>query len=187
MQRQALSRSAQGRHLNFHARHINTNRAFAPAGLAGHAQLHGLRHLVTNQGVRSHLAGQRQTQAVRPAARHIPFITGGTIGRTHHTSLELAAGTVVVAHLDSALQATRLSRKGPPAQLRGKIINMIGRRKAKQLAVIHFRRIDNFSRIEQIVRIKHRLYLPEQARQHRPEHYVIEFGAHDAITMFARV
>ena len=55
MQGQALCSRTQGRYLHFHARHVNTNRTFTLARLAGHAQLHSVRHLITDQSVWSHL------------------------------------------------------------------------------------------------------------------------------------
>ena len=103
-QRKPVLGRARGQHLDLHLGHVDAGRAFVAAGLAGHAEFQRIHHLVGGQRVRSELARYRQPQCVGAAPRHILFVAGGAIGRTHHAALELPAGAVVVAHLDRALK-----------------------------------------------------------------------------------
>src|SRR5690606_29303415 len=93
--------------LDFHARHVDTGRAFAPTTLARHAELEGTVKLVGFERVGSELPGQRETQRVRAAARDVPLVASGPIRRAHRAGVELPAMPVVVAHLDSGREAAR--------------------------------------------------------------------------------
>ena len=55
-QREPVLGDARRLHLDLHARHVDAGRAFAPAGLAGDAELERLRHLVRGQRVGTELA-----------------------------------------------------------------------------------------------------------------------------------
>ena len=55
-QREPVLGDARRLHLDLHARHVDAGRAFAPAGLAGDAELERLRHLVRGQRVGAELA-----------------------------------------------------------------------------------------------------------------------------------
>ena len=58
---------ARGGHLDLHPRHIDTDRTFPLAGLAGHTQLHRLGHRIACHGVGAELA--RHCKAQRIGAR----------------------------------------------------------------------------------------------------------------------
>ena len=117
-QRQAVLREARRLHLDFHARHVDAGRAFALAGLARHAQFHGLGHVVAGQRVGAELAGQREAQRVGAAARDMRFVARHAIARAHGAALGFAAGAVVVAHLDGRLQPAAGARIVGPVEPR---------------------------------------------------------------------
>ena len=184
MKRDTMFRHARGRHLDLHPGHVDADRALALAGLAGHAQLHGLGHRIACQRVRTELARDGKAQRVRAPAHRVAFIAGGAVGRAHHPALQLAAGTVVVAHLDGPLKAAGRPRPFGPVQQAVDTVHLISGRKAEQAAVIHFRGIGDLAGVEHALRVEHRLDLTEQVGKHRPEHPVVEFGADNAVTMF---
>ena len=107
---------AGGQNFDLHLGHVDTGRAFMAAGLAGDAELHRLHHRVGGQRVRSKLPRDREPQRIGAAARDVLLVAGHAIGRAHHAALELAAGAVVVAHLDRALETAAGSRIGRPVE-----------------------------------------------------------------------
>jgi len=66
-QAQAKAGGAPGSDLDLHLGHVDRHRAFALAGLAADAELHGLGDLVRGQRLWPQSAAQRQTQGVGPA------------------------------------------------------------------------------------------------------------------------
>ena len=136
-QRQPVLGGPRGQHLDLHLGHVDAGRAFVAAGLAGDAEFQRLHHLVGRQRIGSELAGNRQPQRVGAAARDVLLVAGGAIGRAHHAALELAAGAVVVAHLDRALEAAAGAGIGRPVERGLQFVDAIVRRIAKQRAIIH--------------------------------------------------
>ena len=64
------ARLGGGQHLDLHLGHVDAGRAFAPAALAGDAQLHRLHHHVRGECVRPELAGHRSRKVLaRPRVR----------------------------------------------------------------------------------------------------------------------
>src|SRR5262249_10527855 len=90
--------------------------AFAPARLARDAQLECLGHLVRRERPGAELAGEREAQRVGASARHVALLAGDAEARAHDATRAFAAGTVVVAHLDRALQAAARARIGRPVE-----------------------------------------------------------------------
>ena len=117
-QGQAAAPVGGGQHLDLHLRHVDAGRAFAPAALAGDAQLHRLQHLVGGERVGSELAGDGEPQRVGAAARHVALVAGDAEGRAHDAAGVLAAFAVVVAHLDRALETAAGARIGRPVERR---------------------------------------------------------------------
>ena len=187
MKRDAVLCGARRCHLDLHPRHVDADRAFPLAGLAGDTQLHGLGHRIACHGVGAKLARHRKAQRIRPSAHRVALVAGGPVGRAHHPAGQLAAGAVVVAHLDSALEPA--SGAGPcrPVENAVEILRLITRGEAEQLTLIHLRRISDLAGVKHTLRVEHRLHLAEQVRQHRPEHPVVEFRADDAVAMLARM
>ena len=109
------------------------------------------------------------------------------VGRAHHAALELAAGAVVVAHLDRALETAAGTRIGRPVQHGFQRVDAIFRPIAKQRPVVHFGRIDDLAGIEDVVRVEALLDLPEVGNDARAEHRFMEFGADQAVAMLAGV
>ena len=101
-------------HFDFHPRHIDAGGAFALAPLAPQAQSHRFRHRIGRERVRPELPGEREPQAIGAAAGHVLLVAGGAKRRTHHPGRGLAAGAVVVAHLDRGA-GNRRSRPPPHA------------------------------------------------------------------------
>src|ERR1019366_9625054 len=110
---------------------------------------------------------------------------GGAIGRTHHAGFELAAGAVVVAHLDRTLEAAAGAGVSGPVERRLKLPDAVIRRIAKQRAVVHPRRIHDLAGIEHIVGIEAVLDLPEITDDARAEHRLVKFRTHDAVAVLA--
>ena len=131
------------------------------------------------------LAGDRQPQRIGAAARDVLLVAGGAIGRAHHAAFELAAGAVVVAHLDRALEAAAGAGIGRPVERGLQLRDAIVRRIAKQRAIVHLGRIDDLAGIEHIARIEALLDLAEIGDDARAEHRLVEFGAHQAVAMLA--
>ena len=117
-QREPVLGDARGLHLDLHARHVDAGGAFAPAGLAGHAELERLRHLVRGQRVGAELARDREAQRVGAAAGDVALVAGDAVARAHDAAGERAAGAVVVAHLDRALETAAGAGIGRPVEPR---------------------------------------------------------------------
>src|SRR5581483_7445694 len=113
-------------------------RAFAAARLAGDAELQRVRNLVGGERVRPELIADRQPQRIGAAAGHVLLVTGGAIGWAHDAAGKLAAGAVVVAHLDGALESVADAGIGGPVELRGDGLAAIIRAVAEIAAVVEF-------------------------------------------------
>ena len=185
MQREPVLRHTRGTDLDLHPRHVDAGRAFAPAGLAGDAELHRLRHLVGRQSVGPKLPADGEPQRVGAPARHVALVAGHAIARAHHAALERAAGAVVVAHLDRALETAAGARIGRPVELRGHVVGVIVRAVAQQAAVVELRRAHDLAGIEQALRVETVLHLLEGAHQFLAEHLLVELRSHDAVAVFA--
>src|SRR3954471_17042634 len=90
--------------LDLHLGHVDAGRAFAPAALAGDAEIERLLHLARGEGVGPELAGDRKPQGSGAASREMLLVAGRAVGRARGAARELAAGAVVVAHLDGAAE-----------------------------------------------------------------------------------
>src|SRR6185312_4376406 len=164
---------------------VDAGRAFAAARLAGNAKLQRLHHLAGGESVWPELAGDREAERIRAAARDVALVMGRAIARAHHAADFLAAGAVVVAHLDGALKpAARSGISGPVEhgfQFRHPIIRAV----AEFLAVIEFRRAHDLAGIVKAVRIELVLHLLKGAYEFRAKHELMEFRANDAVAMLA--
>ena len=117
-ERKSVAGDPGSENFDLHLGHVDAGGAFVAAGLAGDAELQGVHHLVGGERIRAQLAGDRQPQGVGPSARDILLIARDAIGRTHHAAFELAAGAIVVAHLDRALETAARAGIGRPIELR---------------------------------------------------------------------
>ena len=100
------------------------------------------------------MAGHRKPQRIGAPAREVSFVAGDAIARTHHAAHERAAGAVVVAHLDGALEAAAGAGKCRPVELVVEFLAVIIRRIAEQAAVIELRRAHDLARIVKAVRVE---------------------------------
>ena len=181
-----MLRGARRLHLDLHARHVDAGRAFAPAGLAGDAELQRLRHLVGGERVRPELAGDREPQRVGAAARHVALVAGDAIARAHHAAGELAAGAVVVAHLDRALETAAGARIGRPVELR---LHRLARDSPGRSG--NCSRSSNFGARTILPGLNRpfgskRSFTSSKARTSRlPNIELVEFRAHDAVAVLA--
>ena len=146
-------------HLGFHPGHVHAGGTFALAGLAADAEAQRLGHFVGEQRVLSQPAREREAQRVGAAPRHVTLVTGHAVAGTHRATRQLAAGAVVVAHLDRALKSA--ARAGPlgPVVPGFQIVERIARWIAHQAAVIHFRGMDDLAGVEARGGVKGRLDL----------------------------
>src|SRR5262249_43997227 len=187
VQRQAALRHARRLHLDLHARHVDARRAFAPASLAGAAELHGPRHLVRGQRIGSELAGDGEAQRVGAPAREVALVAGDAIARAHDAAGGRATGAVVVAHLDRALETATGAGIGGPVEMRADVLAAIVRPIAEHAAIVQFRRAHDLAGIVEALGIEPLLDLFEGAHQPLAEHLFVEFRAHDAVAVLARV
>ncbi len=177
----------RGQHLDLHARHVHAGGAFALAGLARDTQGHGVGHGVRAEGVRSQLSRQGQAQAVGPAARDMLLVAGGAVGGAHGPARAFAAGAIVIALLDSALQTADCARIVGPVQHRLEVFHRIVGGIAEQVALIEIGRAHDLAGIEIAGGIEQVFHLLEGALQARAEHGLVELAAHDAVAVLARV
>src|SRR6516225_10026473 len=169
------------------ARRVDAGRAFAPASLAGDAKLHGLGHLVGAQRVASELAGDGEAQRIGAPARDVALVAGHAIARAHDATGEHATGAVVVAHFDRALKTAAGARIGRPVELRADVLAAIVRPVAEDAAIVELRRAHDLAGIVEALGIEALLDLFEGAHKPLAEHLGVEFGAHDAVAVFARM
>ncbi len=176
---------ARGQHLDLHARHVDAGRAFAAAGLARDAELQRLGHLVRGERVRPELSCNRKPQRVGAPARDVALLARDAIGRAHHAALDLAAGAVVVAHLDRALESAAGAGPGGPVELGLHLLAAILGPITEVRAVIELRRAHDLAGVEDALRVEGVLHLLEGLHQLLAEHELVEFGAHDAVAVLA--
>ena len=131
------------------------------------------------------LAGDREPQRIGAASRHILLVARRAVGRAHHAALELAAGAVVVAHLDRALKAAAGAGISRPVEFCLELGDAIVGLEAEQRAIVHPGRIDDLAGIEHAIGIEALLHLPEVGDEALAEHRFVEFGAHQAIAVLA--
>ena len=162
------ARAAQ--HLDLHPRHVDAGRAFAPACLAGDAELHRLRHLVGGERVGTELPGDGEPQCIGAAARDVLLVARRPVGRTHDAAGERAAGAVVVAHLDGALETAADAGIGRPVEHRRHRLAVIAGAVAEIGAVVEVRRPHDLAGIEQAAGIEAVLDLLEGMHQPLAEH-----------------
>ncbi len=127
-----------------HARHVYTRWAFPLAAFARHAQCHRLGHGFGCEGVGPELTGDGQAQRVGTPAGQVLLVAGHPVGRAHDAGVGLAAGAVVVAHLDGAAEAAPLG----PVECRIEWLRCVTRHVAEEPAIIHARRTHDAVRIE---------------------------------------
>src|SRR5262249_40681838 len=160
-------------HLDLHARHVHAGRAFAPARLAGDAELHGLRHLVRSRRLGAKLSRNGKAQRIGTATRDVALVAGDAVARAHHAAGERAAGAVVVAHLDGALEAAALARICGPVELRADVLAVIAGAVAEHAAVVELRRVHDLAGIVAAPRVEALLDLLERAHEPRAEHLLV--------------
>src|SRR3954470_9480193 len=90
--------------LDLHLGHVDAGRALAPAALARDAEVERRLHLMRGEGVGAELAGDREPERIGAPAREVLLVERRAVGRAHGAAGELAAGAVVVAHLDGATE-----------------------------------------------------------------------------------
>ena len=174
--------------LDLHLGHVHAGWALPPARLAGHAQGQRLRHVVPGHRVRAQLARQRQAQRVGPAAGQVLLVPRHAVARAHVAGVELAAGAVVVAHLDRGQHPALRAGVAGPVQRRGeRRVCRIVRRVAEQAAVIHPRRADDAVRVQQRAGVEQVLHRLERADDAGAEHALVELAADDAVAVLAAV
>ena len=187
MQAEAVSFCHRCLHFNFHACHVDAGRTLVFAPFARDAEFHGFGHLLGGERIRSKLAGDCETKRIGAPARQVLFLAGGAKRRAHDPALQLAAGPVVVAHLDSALKAAAAARPSRPVQFGVKGGDRVIRAVAEQAPVVHSGWVNDFAGVEQSFRIKVLLDLFKVGCHARPEHLLMEFRSHHPVAVFAGV
>src|SRR5208283_5798346 len=108
------------------------------------------------------------------------------IARAHDARIELSAMTVVVAHLDGADEAAE--RTGILRPIEPRLITRdrpVGRRIAKQLAIVEARRVDDPVRVEHVGWIEGVLDGLKGPHDARAEHRFVELASRNAVAVLA--
>ena len=168
--------------LDLHPRHVDPDRALAAAGLARDAEIERVLHRVRRQRVGTELTAEREAKAVRPPARDVLFGERRVIARAHHR-LELAALSVVVAHLRRGEETARLGPVERRLDRERRVPGLV----AEQRPIIHPRRVHDLARVEEAGRIERAFHRLECAHQAFAEHHLVEFGSADPVSVLAGV
>ena len=160
--------------LDLHLGHVHPGGAIALAAFAAHAQVHGLAHSFAAQGIFARqtfdLATQSQAQGVGAATRQVFLVAGHAVTGAHGARIELAAMAVVVAHLHrfgqtlgrvaagawgAGLLGDRIVLHVPsaPVQRGADRHHLVAGRKTHQRGVVHFGRVDDALRAQQLLRV----------------------------------
>jgi hypothetical protein len=131
----------------------------------------------------SYIASETSASAVGAPARQVLFVARGPVGRAHHAHICLAAGAVVVAHLDRTAKSAPLRPVEHGVDRRHAITRGI----AKQFAIVHARRAHDLARVEQPGGVEAILDLLEGAQHARAEHALVKFRARQPVAMLTRV
>src|SRR5258706_16145900 len=91
--------------LDLHLGHVDARWTLAPTSFAAHAEVERRMHLRGSEALRAELAGQREAQRVGTPARDVLLVARRAVARAHRSRVELAAVSVVVAHLDGLREA----------------------------------------------------------------------------------
>src|SRR5262249_48480881 len=162
-------------------------RTFAPAGLAGDAELQGFRHFVRGQRVRSELTRDREAERIGASARDVTLVASDAIAWAHDAAGQRAAGAVVVAHLRRALETVAGTGIGGPVEMGADVFGPIVRPVAEETAIVEFRRPHDLAGIVEAFGVEPILDLFEGAHEARAEHLLVEFRTHDAVAVLAGV
>ena len=109
------------------------------------------------------------------------------IGGAHHAAGEAAAGAVVVAHLDRALQAAGSPRVVGPVERGRHVLGGVAGRIAEQRAVVEARRAHDAAGIERAAGVEGVLHLLEGRDQPPAIHRLVELAAHQTVAVLAGV
>src|ERR1022692_772023 len=200
----AVASIAGGKMLDLQLGHIDAGRALAPAPLARYAKIERVAHRVAGKILLPELARKRKTQRVGPSSRRVLLVARDAKARAHRSGVELAAMSVVVAHLDRVDETMRrvcprawltsmaCQRVAPdiprrPIQRGFESRALIPRTEAKQRRIVHPRRRDDLAGIHAVARIEQRLDLSECGVEPRPELPRHPFAATKAVSMLAGV
>src|SRR5262249_22454798 len=140
--------------------HVDAGGTFALASLAGDAQIERGANALTGQVLAVELTAKREAQCVGAPAGGVLLVARHGIAGAHRPRIELAAVTVVVAHLDGLGETVRYVSAGArcrldagqrialnipcrPVELRCERSSPIVAREAEQRRIVHLRRIDD--------------------------------------------
>ena len=152
----------------------------------------------------SQLTRKGQAERVGAATRQMLFIARNAVARAHGPQIKLSAVAVVVAHfhgLGEALgrvataarragllgQRVVLHVPGAPVQRGLDRYDLVAGRKAHQAGVVHFGRVDDALRAEQIERVHEVLDLRKRLRYLRAKLPFNPFAAAQAVAVLAAV
>ena len=145
-----------------------------------------LRHLVRGQRIGPELAGDGEAQRIGAPARDVALVAGDAVARAHDAAGERAAGAVVVAHLDRALETAAGAGIGRPVEMGADILardsparsgTRCGRRTSARA-----RSCRDCSRP---LGSKRSLTCSKARTSRGAEHLLVEFRAHDAVAVLA--
>ena len=93
-----------------------------------------------------------EAQRVGAPAGDVALVAGDAVARAHDAAGERAAGAVVVAHLDRALETAAGAGIGRPVEPRIDLFGVVVRPVAEEGAVVEFGRMHDLAGIEAVVR-----------------------------------
>src|SRR3569833_546852 len=159
--------------LELNARHVHAGRAFAAAGLARDAQRHRRGHLAGGARVWPALPRDGKPERIGAASRDVALVARHAVARAHDAAVEFAAGAVVVAHFDGALDTAAGAGPGRPVEPRLDVRAAIARLEAEQRAVVELRWTHHLAGIGESVGLAPVLNLLERPGEARAAHRLV--------------
>jgi hypothetical protein len=162
LQRRAVTAVVIGEKLALESRDVDADRTFGLARAALETEIEDLAHAFVAEPRLSEPSGHREPQHVRAAAGRVLFFPRRHERRAHRAVQRLAADAEPAAHLHGATHAAVLRVVEERRRIGRRIAGAVTQVRRQR------RRVDDFSRIEDAVRIERVLHGPERFVQDRP-------------------
>ena len=194
--------------LDLHFGHIHPRRAVALAAFAAYTEVKGLVDDFACQRVLGfhpvELTAERQPQRVGPPPRRVLFVPRDAVAGAHGACIKLAAVAVVVAHLHGFGKALRcvtacagcagqlgyrivLDIPGTPVKRGFNRYDLVAGRIAHQPRVVHFGRVDDALRAQQVKRVQVVFDLRKSVVDHWPKLPLDPLAPAQTVAMLAAV
>ena len=161
--------------------HVNVRRALRFAGLAREAEVHHLGDFRPRPRVGRGRIGERLPQDIRPGPRRVALVARSHVARAHRAAdqVGLAALADARAFFSGPEHAAGV---GEPEHRVAVRLAFAGHDPQRR---VHRRRVDDFSRIQNPLRVERPLHALEQGIALGAHHRADEFAAEPAVTVLA--